>query len=639
MSFSVTAAKLTGNPDASGWSQIHDFKPEEEEKLKLRGHLFAVIATKGGASDSEDLQPGGGVDFVAGGRELLSRLHEEYFGSIKESAFEALKTAVEKVIEEFSPSWGNVEISAISLLGDVVYSVAGGGAQVSILRDGMLAKILVSSGAPISASGYPKDDDILIAGTKEFFDSFPGGVIKAALDSRQPQSAIESLAPTVLTKQDKGRLGAIFLKFERKSLAEKAVFPSEPGRPIRGRRLVRKLVSPLVTLKDKFFAAISKRLPERKIFIKGGQEEVGFVSQRRRISASVGIILLALLVVSIFFGVRQKISLEKKARYEPKLTSAQHQLSEALDLFSLNPARARELFKESRREVDGMLLQGISDPALLELKKKLEGNTGKILGEYGQEPELYLDLSLLSSGFEGNAIASSEENLFILDSKGKKIIKIETGTKRSEVVAGPSQIEEAHRLTAYSDRVFVLNSEGIFEVGKENKKVVEADWGESPLLSAYAGNLYILEKAASVIWRYLGTGSGFSSKQNWLAPGIKKDLSGVSAWCIDGSIWLVTSSGEILKFTNGNPQGFVMTGVESNLAHPISAFSTGELEELYVLDPENSRVLVLSKKGEFVAQYISDKIKEAQALVVSEKEKRIIFLTGDKLYSIELEHF
>ena len=41
----LTPAKLTGSPDASGWAQVHEFKPQDLEKFNLRGHFLAVIAT------------------------------------------------------------------------------------------------------------------------------------------------------------------------------------------------------------------------------------------------------------------------------------------------------------------------------------------------------------------------------------------------------------------------------------------------------------------------------------------------------------------------------------------------------------------------------------------------------------------
>ena len=135
MSFRLASAKLTGNPDSSGWAQVHEFKPENPEKLKNRGHLFAVIATQGASVN---------LNNVVLGREILSRLHEEYFGNQAKDAFNCLKGSLERVSSEFSSLLGNIEIGAVTFIEKVVYVGAVGGAQISLFREGMFARILVS---------------------------------------------------------------------------------------------------------------------------------------------------------------------------------------------------------------------------------------------------------------------------------------------------------------------------------------------------------------------------------------------------------------------------------------------------------------------------------------------------------------
>ena len=49
-------------------------------------------------------------------------------------------------------------------------------------------------------------------------------------------------------------------------------------------------------------------------------------------------------------------------------------------------------------------------------------------------------------------------------------------------------------------------------------------------------------------------------------------------------------------------------------------------------------MVVLEKDGKYKAQYLSDKLGEATDLAVSEKDGKIIILTGDKLFSIETKH-
>jgi len=626
--FRVKSSKLTANPGEGGWAQVHEFKPEDKEKLALRGHLFAVVAT----SKQEE-----GVDSVVLGREVLARLHEEYFGKTKLKAFNALKNAIEKVINEFTESLGQVEIAAAVLLQDVVYSAAGGGSQAAVFREGMLAKILISKkGEVVSASGYPQEDDIFLLGTASLFESLGEGIIKAALTSGKPQEIVESLAPAVHSKKEGGNLGLVVIKFEKPEVFE----IGRPEKESKEKSSVKDLkISPPPLLQKVMnrLSAIKIKFPKKRIYVRREEVEVEVV-QKRKVAVSIGAILVILLIVSIGFGIRQKKIGETRSRYEGRLTEAQHEFEEAIRLFSLNPERARELFIHSRNLSEELLGEGVSDRDLDELKKNLEQNRGYILGEYKIEPELFIDISLLSEGLIGDDLAASAGQLFVLDKNGKRIVQVSIDTKKTEVVAGPEQIDEVDDIAAYAERVFILNSSGVFEVGEEKKKAVDADWEGEVLAYTYAGNLYILEKGNSEIWRYPGTGETFSSRQRWLAPGVEPDLGNIFSWTIDGSIWFLSETGGIFKYTRGNQDSLTIASVVPNLSSPSAIYTNEELEFVYILEKENQRVVVIDKEGNYQAQYLNEVIGEAKNLAVSEEEGKIIFLTETKLYSIEAKH-
>ena len=626
--FRVKSSKLTANPGEGGWAQVHEFKPEDKEKLALRGHLFAVVAT----SRQEE-----GVDSVVLGREVLARLHEEYFGKTKIKAFNALKNAIEKVINEFTESLGQVEIAAAVLLQDVVYSAAGGGSQAAVFREGMLAKILISKkGEVVSASGYPQENDIFLLGTASLFESLGEGIIKAALTSGGPQEIVESLAPAVHSKKEGGNLGLVVIKFEKEKILE----IGRPEKESEGKPSVKDLkISPPPLLQKVMnkVSAIKIKLPKKRIYVRREEVEVEVV-QKRKVAVSIGAILVILLIVSIGFGIRQKKIGETRSRYEGRLTEAQHEFEEAIRLFSLNPERARELFIHSRNLSEELLREGVSDRDLDELEKNLEQNRGYILGEYKIEPELFIDISLLSEGLTGDDLAASAGQLFVLDKNGKRIVQVSIDTKKTEVVAGPEQIDEVDDIAAYAERVFILNSSGVFEVGEEKKRVADKDWEGEVLCYTYAGNLYILEKDNSEIWRYPGTGEIFGSKQGWLAPGVEPDLSNIFSWTIDGSIWFLSETGGVFKYTRGNQDSLTIAGAVPNLSSPSAIYTNEELEFVYILEKENQRVVVIDKEGKYKAQYLNEVIGEAKNLAVSEEEGKIIFLTETKLYSIEAKH-
>src|SRR3989344_5088828 len=123
MSFQIVSSKVTGKPDRGGWSQVYDFKPAGEVKLKKLGHFFALISTHASRDQPGGMDSGGhgDIDNVIVGREILARLHEEYFGKYPDNFSASLdsdvkpllliKNAVGSVMSEFSEMEG-VEIAA-----------------------------------------------------------------------------------------------------------------------------------------------------------------------------------------------------------------------------------------------------------------------------------------------------------------------------------------------------------------------------------------------------------------------------------------------------------------------------------------------------------------------------------------------
>jgi hypothetical protein len=161
-------------------------------------------------------------------------------------------------------------------------------------------------------------------------------------------------------------------------------------------------------------------------------------------------------------------------------------------------------------------------------------------------------------------------------------------------------------------------------------------WGES-LFYLYSANIYIVDKGANQIYRLAGSGSSFSDKSEWIAPGIEADFSKVKDMTIDGSILLLSSSGKVTKFTNGNPTAILLDGITENLENPTAIYTNEDLKYTYILDKDKGRVVVLEKNGDFKIQYRSEEIKNSTDLVVSEENGKVILLNGSKLTYIDLK--
>ena len=106
---------------------------------------------------------------------------------------------------------------------------------------------------------------------------------------------------------------------------------------------------------------------------------------------------------------------------------------------------------------------------------------------------------------------------------------------------------------------------------------------------------------------------------------------------IDGSVWLGTSNGKILKFTGGREDSFTPKGVDPPFGNTLTLYTSDETNNLYILDSQNKRVVILEKDGTYLAQYVWEEAFTATQLAVSEEQKKIYLLSDGKLYAIALK--
>ena len=640
---SITSAKLSGNPAGSGWVQIHDFVASDESSDK--GNLYLIISVES-TSDVEGLSIG---------REIATQIYRNYYDESQKQIFNALQSAVSSAVKNFGQKFINLEIAAASLSGKTLYTVVSGGGSAILYREGMVARILAGNDSVASASGYPKEGDILILATSEFAKSYSEGVLRAALEGADVEKAIEQLAPSVHASPMSYRIGALFLSTfnttetvvtneksevtpdlederERAEVNEtyQSQTTSDPQRIVAGTKP--SIRENAVRVLDNIIA----KLPNRRLYIRNSIDTLE-VSKKRKTALSAGIVLLLLLVVSIGFGIKERNQRVKIARYEPRLLAAQKSFDEAISLITIDAERSRSLFIEGKKMADELTNEGVTDERLKTLQESINEKTGIILGEYLENPELYIDLSLVAEGFKGTDMASSGDEFVVLDTNSRKIVKVDVETKKSLPIAGPDKTDSAKKISFYSGRVFVLGDEGISEIdGKEN--LIEKSWSDAEIYS-YSANIYVLDKTESKIYRYAGISDGFGSRSDWLTEGSEVDLTEMVSWSIDGSVWMIAEDGSINKFTQGRQDFVKKIVLEPQISSPVAIYTNEEEEFVYILENASGRVIVLDKNANFIAQYKSDLIKSGVDMVAYEDLNLMIILVNDgKLLSMPIRH-
>lgn len=357
----------------------------------------------------------------------------------------------------------------------------------------------------------------------------------------------------------------------------------------------------------------------------------------KKTAISVGILLLTILVISIFFGLKEKNNLAYKSSYDQDFLKANDLYNNSLAQKSVNLSEARELFSQAREILKDLDKKGIKDKRVEDLKNKVEGSMTDILGKVEAVPTVFLDLSLIREGVSAEEMGFDKSTLSILDKQGERIIQIEVSQKGTSVLGGSEKLSHPKTFISSQARYYVLGELGIISLTKtnENTTVIQKDdeWGEIGKMVMYGGSLYLLDKKGE-IWRYASSGSGFSTKQAWLKDQV--DLSNVSDMATDGYLWLLKDS-NIVKLAKGSLDAFKIKGLEPGFSNPQSLYTDEALDSIFVLDQSNNRVVEMDKKGEYKKQYESEVIAEAVDLVVSKPVGKIFLLTRTRVLEMPLK--
>ncbi|MFH1226218.1 MAG: hypothetical protein V1684_02970 [bacterium] len=150
----------------------------------------------------------------------------------------------------------------------------------------------------------------------------------------------------------------------------------------------------------------------------------------------------------------------------------------------------------------------------------------------------------------------------------------------------------------------------------------------------YNKRLYVLDKANRQIYKHEATEAGFGPGAPWLKN--SPDLSQAVSLTADGYLY-VLSNNEIKRFLRGNEQPLTIANLEPTLNQPTKLWTDIESNYLYLLDPANKRLVVLTKDGKLQGQYYSDQFNNLKDFAVKEVENKIYLLNGTQVVEIPLQ--
>jgi hypothetical protein len=560
------------------------------------------------------------------GVRVLSKLGELVSAPITSIAH--LEQSVRDAWEE-----GVVSIVLLVPVGSVVHLVLRGAGGVFVKRGMELANLMNKEG---SISGEVRERDTVLLTSEGFTRLLPKEDIVRVFDRQTATEVAETL--TLLLHERKGGAGSVALVFEVSQFEKiQSVQVKEIPRP-EPVQLGNTSVRPTWVLSlAKQGEGVQKRVVN---WIQNLRHDPLAL---RRLGA---VVVIVLFLVSVGLGVMKQASAQKNKEAHAALSDAQHAFDEGVALLELNPVKGRERLQSAKARIESLgtsvnpRTKEARDLALL--LTQITDNLTQAMQITEAPLTLFYDMGLVKQNAQATTIALGGDTVIVADQPGGTVYRLNITTKKADILAGGEFFEGISAVGVHGTVVYTLTSDGVVQTTLGDKKstlaVKKSDqWGLLAALVSFGGNVYLLDTSASRIWKYTATENGFSDIREYLNPDTLPDLSSATGMSIDGTVWVGTRRGDILRFVQGREETFVPKGVEPDLGDDLVVYATDETNHLYVLDRSSSRVVVLDKDGTYLAQYRFTSETPPTALVVSEEAKKILLLSSGKLYSIDIK--
>jgi hypothetical protein len=533
----------------------------------------------------------------------------------------------------------NEDVVSLVLLvpvGQTLYIVSKGNGAVYLKRGGQLAKLLSSDG---SLSGNMRPGDTIIAATQSFTAALSEQEIIGVFDHLHPQEVAEKL--TVRLHERQGGEGGASLIFEMgKSIdggKAEVVAPSVTIAPAVKKRGI--VIGKLKAIIRRVTPA-SGRAKARKI-IHTVRSHPSF-SMKRLIA---GIIIL-LFLVSVILGIRRQQTVRVNSAVTEAVATAKHSFAEGMALLELNPVKGRERLSSARDTLAPIIARKSRSPEVKEAKllyEEVVKNLTRAMHSVDVQPELYFDMGLLKKDAKATDISLFDETIGIYDAVGKTVYTLGVTNRNGTIVGGGAGFDTASHVGIYGDKIYIWTATGIHQIRLSDTKTVSnmipasAEWGKITDMAIFGGNIYLLDTQKHRIWKYVATEKGFSELFEYLNPDTLPDLSQATNLSIDGSVWLGTTNGTIMRFTAGKENSYSPQGNDMPLGKRLSVYTNDELKMVYVLDHDYHRVVVFDKEGMYMAQYVWRAGFQPTALAVSESSRKLFLLAEGKIYATDLK--
>ncbi|OQX71216.1 hypothetical protein B6D52_02265 [Candidatus Parcubacteria bacterium 4484_255] len=262
------------------------------------------------------------------------------------------------------------------------------------------------------------------------------------------------------------------------------------------------------------------------------------------------------------------------------------------------------------------------------------------------KPLELIDLSTIDKNIQTQGCARINNNLYVFNPQNNYIYKINLQKKEAEIVnkisTNVGYLKKIHQLDndnliGYDQNQNLASFNTIDNKLSSLALASEHKTDEIADIQIYNRRLYVLRPSANQIYKYQKIIDGFGKEQPWIKSKNVNVSKGISL-AIDEAIYVLQKNGQIIKLYKGQKTNFNLSKIMPKLSLKKTGkiFTNNKLDNLYILDKDTQRIIILNKSGELIQQFISNSFNDLKDFAVSDKEDKIWALNGSKIFEIAL---
>lgn len=511
-------------------------------------------------------------------------------------------------------------------------------------------------------SGKISENDSLIFANYTLFDFFSLEKIKNIITKLNPEQSAEQLKNLVLENSRETNLIALMLKFKKNILEEsnkQEVTTEKYLEELYGSKEsldrlenlkkktnttladciwpnIKKVKNSVLNLKksdkSKKEIKISENIKRESIFKKIGESIKNFVLKYLAYRTTI-IVLIILFVASLFYVSYVSGQKQKNTANSAIVNLIENKKEEALAaLIYQDKEKANELLVEAQSELEKINLynkkwQAEFDKQSNELRKSLN----KINNIFEIDVE---KITQIENANISKVIKNSETNETYLIADGK-IYNLKDSNLNLLPGLEPIKVKNVSFLED-NKGVIILDENNKFYIYKNsNLDELNITVLEDAIISdikTYGERIYYLDNLHA-IYRVANALTANPEINIWYSE--DKDLvNNAKNIFIDGDIW-VGGKNNVYNFYRGEKQAFSISNLNTELGQDLILYTDDNLNNLFVIDKLNSRLIVTDKNGIAKEQFLNDQLKNAENFVVVENVA--IFNSAGEVWKIELK--